>query len=109
MELSEREGVSVRVFEPGYLRAGRSRPNTQLILRQTVKAFKANSALCQFLDLCANVGHVPTKNCVFCRMQFMNFLHAEHRAVHIEHDRESVIADELQSERRLIKLQGARR
>src|SRR5690242_5075039 len=50
-------------------------------------------------NFCANIMHLPAKNYMTRGNQFRNFLHAQHCALGIEHNRKRVIADKHQTQR----------
>ena len=69
-----------------------------------LKPLEPHSFLVNSWNPCRNIRNRPAERRVFGRRQILHLLHAQHRPIRIEHDRERILMHALQPQRRLIKL-----
>src|SRR6201998_3152970 len=82
------QNISVRVPEPGDLRAGRRCPDAQLVLVHTLVALEADSGLPETLDGRSDLRDLPAQNCTVSRWEFFSHAETQHDAIRLKDQRE---------------------
>src|ERR1700760_3470082 len=102
-----REGVSVRVFEPGHLVAARGGPDAEVVLFEETESFEDDPFLRHRRDDLLDAGDFPSKDGEAGRLEVgLDLRYADHGAVGVEHHGEAVVVYEAQTEDPFVE--GAR-
>ena len=102
----QRQGVAVRVLEPGNPVAARRGPDGELVLLHAVVTDEANPALAELPHGRRNVGHLPARDGERLRGELRHPGEAEHRAVGVDDERERRLLDHAEPEDPLVEAPG---
>src|SRR5215469_10406856 len=102
----QRQGVAVRVLEPGNPVAARRGPDGELVLLHAVVTDEANPALAELPHGRRNVGHLPARDGERLQGEVRHPGEAEHRAVGVDDERERRLLDHAEPEDPLVEGPG---